>query len=255
MTTSLPSAPSLINLKMQAKSLLKAHRKGDPSCCEVLRHLKDQRGKTDDQILSDDLSLTGVQHALAMEYGFPTWAAMKVAVSTPQLSGMADGVKVALLINDRESRQALVGKIEEWGGTADEYPTAAKAMDMFGATRYDLIVVHWQVYPGQKASDPKVRELAAMIPVVKFNRNVLYWETALRVIDTIRMDPSPNRATPLMVIFPNLGLSSFESGDQLARESVESDLASRQPATLIAEASRDKVVERLAQNIAAARSG
>ena len=173
------------------------------------------------------------------------------AAAVPEQVMAANGAKVALLINDRESREALAGKIEEWGGTADQYPTAAKAMDMFGAARYDLIVVHWQVYPGQKASDPKVKELAAMIPVVKFNRNVLYWETALRVIDTIRAEESPNRITPLMVIFPDLGRSSFESGDRLARENVESDLTSLQPATIIAEISRERIVECLAHNIAA----
>ena len=47
MTMSLPANPSLINLKVQAKSLLKAHRNGDASCCEVLRNLKELRGKSD----------------------------------------------------------------------------------------------------------------------------------------------------------------------------------------------------------------
>jgi len=78
--TSLPSNPSLINLKMQAKSLLKAHRKGDPSCCDVLRNLKELRDKPDAEVLGTKLSLTGVQHALAREYGFETWAAMKLSV-------------------------------------------------------------------------------------------------------------------------------------------------------------------------------
>ena len=159
-------------------------------------------------------------------------------------------MKVALLVNDRTSREALARRIAEWGGAVDQYPTAAKAIDMLGATRYDLVVMHWQVYPGQKASDPKVRELAAMIPVVRLNRNVLYWETALRVIDTIRVDESPNRGTPLMVIFPDLGKTHFDTDDdRLARETVESDLASRQPATIITEISRDKILEILAQEL------
>ncbi len=80
MTTLLPSKPSLINLKMQAKSLLKAHRNGDASCCEVLRNLKELRDKSDADVLSAELSLASVQHALALEYGFETWAAMKLSV-------------------------------------------------------------------------------------------------------------------------------------------------------------------------------
>jgi hypothetical protein len=80
MTTPLPSAPSLINLKMQAKSLLKAHRAGDTSCCEVLQHLKQFQGRSAEDVLAGKLSLVGAQHALAVEYGFPTWAAMKLSV-------------------------------------------------------------------------------------------------------------------------------------------------------------------------------
>ena len=59
-------------------------------------------------------------------------------------------MKVALLVNDRTSREALARRIAEWGGAVDQYPTAAKAIDMLGATRYDLVVMHWQVYPGPK---------------------------------------------------------------------------------------------------------
>ena len=95
------------------------------------------------------------------------------------------------------------------GGTADEYATAAKAMDMFGATRYDLIVMHWHVYPGQRASDPKVRELAAMIPVVHLNRNVLYWETALRDHhDTVKPEKGEARCQRLVSRLPRRSQST-----------------------------------------------
>ncbi|MBT3295068.1 MAG: hypothetical protein HN919_11835 [Verrucomicrobia bacterium] len=163
-------------------------------------------------------------------------------------------MKVALLINDRESRAALARSIEAKGGRADEYPTAAKAAGMFGATRYDLILIHWQVYPGLKPSDPSLKELAAMIPVVSMNRNILYWETALRVIDIIRMADSPNRTTPLMVIFPALGTSTFEAGDRLARESVESDLADRQPATVVTETLREEIIAIVEQQLTTAKT-
>lgn len=102
-------------------------------------------------------------------------------------------MKTALLINDRESREELARAVEAEGGAADEYGTAAKAIGMLGATAYDIILIHWQVRPGKKPSDPKIKELAAMIPVVHMNRNVLYWETALRVIDTLRVEGPPTR--------------------------------------------------------------
>jgi len=80
MTKSLPPRPNLQHLKDAAKSLLKAHRAGDASCCEVLRNLKELQGRTDAEVLASELSLTSVQHALAIAYGFPTWAAMKLEV-------------------------------------------------------------------------------------------------------------------------------------------------------------------------------
>lgn len=163
-------------------------------------------------------------------------------------------MKVALLINDKESRAVLARSIEAKGGTTDEYPTAAKAVGMFGATRYDLILIHWQVYPGLKPSDPRIKDLAAMIPVVSMNRNILYWETALRVIDIIRMEDSPNKTTPLMVIFPALGKSTFEAGDRLARESVDTDLADRQPATVVTETLSEKIIAIVEEQLTTAQT-
>jgi hypothetical protein len=163
-------------------------------------------------------------------------------------------MKIALLVNDKDSRTELVRSVEASGATADEYATAAKAIGMFGATRYDLIIIQWQVHPGLKPSDPSIKELAAMIPVVSMNRNVLYWETALRVIDIIRMEESPNKATPIILIFPDLGESAFEAGDRLAKESVESDLAERQPAIIVTKTLREEITAIVEQQLIAEKA-
>ena len=149
-------------------------------------------------------------------------------------------MKTAMLINDKGSRSELAGIVASQGVAADEYPTAAKALGMFSATRYDLIVIHWKVYPGLKPSDPEIQELAAMIPVSRMNRNALYWETALRVIDIIRTAGLPNESTPLIVIFPDLGRTDFGAGDRLTSEAVHADLAKRQPATIVSGILREK---------------
>ena len=159
-------------------------------------------------------------------------------------------MKVALLINDRESREDLSKGLETEGRTTDEYATAAKALGMLCATRYDLILMHWKVHPGQRPGDPQIKELATLIPVVSRNRNVLYWETALRIIDMARMEDSPNRATPIMVIFPDLGQSTFESQDRLSEEAVQADLAAREPATLITEMRREDILAAVEQQLA-----
>ena len=80
MTPSLPPHPSLENLKKQAKSILKAHKAGDPSCYEVLRKLSRFAEAPDAEILAADIPLKEVQFALAMHYGFRSWAEMRQVV-------------------------------------------------------------------------------------------------------------------------------------------------------------------------------
>ncbi|MCK4981881.1 MAG: DUF1835 domain-containing protein, partial [Victivallaceae bacterium] len=74
MTKSLPPKPSVKFLKLEAKSVLKAHKQGDSSCCEILRHLHQFKGKSDQEILNAQTSLQEVQFALAMDYSFKNWS-------------------------------------------------------------------------------------------------------------------------------------------------------------------------------------
>lgn len=77
MTTSLPERPDLDQLRRQAKDLLKAQKKGDPQVCTLLRNLHRFSRSTHADILSADLKLNEVQFALALEYGFSSWNALK----------------------------------------------------------------------------------------------------------------------------------------------------------------------------------
>ena len=68
--SSLPSAPSLEQLRKQAKDLLRAHRAGDPhAVARVAAHEPDE-----------PLKLTGAQHVVAREHGFPSWSRLKTYV-------------------------------------------------------------------------------------------------------------------------------------------------------------------------------
>lgn len=80
MPRSLPARPDLELLRKQAKDILKAHRAGDPSCCEILRALRPFKDKSGADILSAKVSLQEVQFALAMEYGFKSWKHLKEQV-------------------------------------------------------------------------------------------------------------------------------------------------------------------------------
>jgi len=77
---SLPPHPSLEALKKQAKQLVAAHKSGDAAACETLRQVKRFADASDAEILSAKVSLTAAQFALAMDYGFESWAALKAHV-------------------------------------------------------------------------------------------------------------------------------------------------------------------------------
>lgn len=79
MTKSLPANPSLESLKKEAKSILKAYRKSDPSCCVVLRNLHHLKNRSDEEIFDSEISLQETQFALALEYGFRDWSELKRA--------------------------------------------------------------------------------------------------------------------------------------------------------------------------------
>lgn len=158
-------------------------------------------------------------------------------------------MKAAFLISERALRLRLAKHLEPHYGEIEEYPTAAKALTRLVVRHYDLIVMHWKVYPGFGSGDSRIDELAGLIPNMKLNSNAFYWEVGLRVLDLIRADDSANCSTPVIVVFPDLAQSSFGMGDQLSRDSVESDLSTRQPAEALFGVSAVESSEFLARNL------
>ena len=80
MTRQLPPRPSFEHLRNEAKALLKAHRNRDTAACAVLRHLRQFTDCTDADIIATHVTLHDMQFALAMDYGFPSWSALKKQV-------------------------------------------------------------------------------------------------------------------------------------------------------------------------------
>ena len=77
MNSTLPPRPDFTQLRHQAKDLLRAHQRQDASCCPVLRRLRRFAPADDADILAQPLALHEAQYALAMEYGFSSWNALK----------------------------------------------------------------------------------------------------------------------------------------------------------------------------------
>ena len=162
-------------------------------------------------------------------------------------------MSLALLANERALRAKLAKCITGVTEVAvEEYPTAAKALAKLSAKHYDLVALHWQVYPGLGSGDSHIDQLASLIPHAKLNRNLLYWEVGLRVIDMIREEDCPNRTTPVVVMLPELGRSVFCEPDVLTRDAVERAIAARQPAEAVYGPSPDRFAKAVARQLDAA---
>jgi aminoglycoside phosphotransferase (APT) family kinase protein len=74
---SLPPHPSLVNLRKQAKALLRAHGSGDAGACPVLRQIPRFASASDAEILAANVRLNDAQFALARDYGFAGWNELK----------------------------------------------------------------------------------------------------------------------------------------------------------------------------------
>ncbi|MBN2562833.1 MAG: hypothetical protein JXQ75_18065 [Phycisphaerae bacterium] len=82
MTDSLPPKPNLRFLQLQAKSLLKAQRHADARACPTLRMLERFRDASEAKILGANVMLHEAQFALALHYGFRSWAHLRHHLQT-----------------------------------------------------------------------------------------------------------------------------------------------------------------------------
>ena len=80
MPRSLPPRPSLEHLKKQAKDLVKAHKRKDKSVCDIFRSLKRFAECSAQEIFKAPITLSNAQLALATDYGFESWTALRKAV-------------------------------------------------------------------------------------------------------------------------------------------------------------------------------
>ena len=80
MAHSLPDKPSVEYLQKEAKDLLKAQQTGDQRVCDTFRSLQRFAQATASKILTSDISLHEAQFALAMDYGFASWAQLMANV-------------------------------------------------------------------------------------------------------------------------------------------------------------------------------
>lgn len=74
-TKRLPEKPSLDHLKAQARTLLTASARGDPTPCQRVREFHPRFGSASDKDISDaPLNWSDALFTIAREYGFASWA-------------------------------------------------------------------------------------------------------------------------------------------------------------------------------------
>jgi hypothetical protein len=96
MSRSLPASPSLRYLQEEAKDLLKAQRQGDAGACPTLRLLRRFQNAPERQVLSSHVALHEAQLALALDYGFKSWADLRqhLRTVTPRGVDSLDAVRL-----------------------------------------------------------------------------------------------------------------------------------------------------------------
>ncbi len=106
MSRTLPPRPDFTQLKHQAKDLLRAHERKDASACGILRLLRRFESADDAAIFAQPLALHEAQYALAMEYGFASWNAMKRYVE--KVTGRPSPIR-------REKNRTYITGLEDHG--------------------------------------------------------------------------------------------------------------------------------------------
>ena len=106
----LPPRPDLDQLRRLAKDLVRAARSGDQPAIDRLG------------AVSAPSTLAGAQLAIAREYGFPSWAALKRAVERREILDARDVERLGALLSDEP--ELAWTTMEHWGdhpkGTRDE---------------------------------------------------------------------------------------------------------------------------------------
>ncbi len=105
--STLPSSPNLEQLRHQARDLLRAARAGEHGASEQVRSVSG----------SEHVTLAGAQLAIAREYGFASWPALKAEVEA-RTRTLAEAVDAFL-------RESVRGRIGRAGQLLAEHPNIA----------------------------------------------------------------------------------------------------------------------------------
>lgn len=141
----LPSSPDFQQLRRQAKELLARARAGDqPAIARIAA-------------VSSDLTLAAAQLSLAREYGFSSWATMRIEVERREILDDRDLARLTKMI--AADPGLATGEMEHWC----DHPLGANPLGYVAMLRYDTTRNQWRDVTGTAALAREL--LAAGAPV------------------------------------------------------------------------------------------
>ncbi len=129
----LPARPDLDQLRHQAKDLLRAAKGGDPVAASRLASV------------AGDSNLSSAQLAVAREYGFASWARLKLEIERRELLNSRDVATLATLLAEQPG--LAVEPMENWC----DHPLGATPLGYVAMLRYDTADSVWRDRPGTGA--------------------------------------------------------------------------------------------------------
>lgn len=146
MNAPLPAAPSLEQLRKQAKDLLRSDRAGEEDArARIDAHHPGQQGP---------LKLSDAQLVIAREYGFPSWPRLRSYVSRVELNGAAmehayhdelgyyEERANGLLASARDGTESALAAFERWGMTPSEAGARAVVARQHGFSGWSALRDH-----------------------------------------------------------------------------------------------------------------
>jgi hypothetical protein len=115
----LPARPDLDQLRHQAKELLRAAQRGDPEAIARIR------------AVSEQIILSSAQLVLAREYGFASWAKLKLEVERRDVLNSRDLSRLAGLL--AEHPELATTRMEHWG----DHQLGADPLGYMAMLRFD----------------------------------------------------------------------------------------------------------------------
>lgn len=129
----LPARPDLSQLRHQAKDLLRAARNGDPAALARLH------------AVSDQLTLSAAQLALAREYGFGSWAKLKTEIERREILTNRDLGRLTTLIGQHP--ELATEQMQHWC----DHPGGPTPLSYVAMLRCDTASGGWRDRPGTGA--------------------------------------------------------------------------------------------------------